>query len=688
MAAPALPADIATALRYGPTTQSALQRSRYLAGALEQMRDSSQQVRTPTEMWTKLLAAAITSYSKDKADRTALAGVKADQEAYAKSLIEGLDDLGSPAAPQAAPGPVAAPAATQAPAPDALALASALRGAPATPAPAAPDVGWQANKKQESNFNGNAVGKPTAYGTALGSTQMLPATAKAMAEKLGEPWRPELMVGNTPEHLAYQDKLGRAYWDEGLQKYGGDPEKAAMYYHGGPDEKLWGPKTRAHAAAVLRNMGSMGGDAAPAAAMPSPAMGLQQAPPQQQPAQPVQIAMQGQIPPGILPSPQAASPGGGGAAPGVQFPQAAPGAMTMKPTQQQVALVRQLLADPRTYDQGVAYALKLRQQAAEAVKLDSMSINGMPFQVNPYTGERRAMGVPQEAMTQVMGAQAAGVGSAPAGTYLQRDPLGNVKDVPGGTPPQGYGVQGDGYAPIRGGPADPMRPQAPASGYEYRGGQQAPIQGGPADPRNPQAILAGTESIRREIAPIVEMTQKLNRNIAGIRVGFQQKNGAGDIAMINGLQRLIDEGVVREGDVALQLKGQGLEGTLSGLKGYMSSEGFFSDPAVRQKVFNVGEALYKDINAGYRDRVLGYKPIAENAYGPDVFEKYILTPGVVESLGWGAQAAPGGAAAPAAANPAQFAPGSAEQALAVAVKRGIPLSGKQLQRARELGLVR
>jgi len=109
--------------------------------------------------------------------------------------------------------------------------------------------------QQESGGRGDAVGPQTPYGRALGSTQMLPETAKGMADKLGLPWQPELMTQTTPQAMQYQQTLGRAYFDEGLQRYGGDPEKALKYYHGGPDERLWGPKTEAYAAAVLGRMG-------------------------------------------------------------------------------------------------------------------------------------------------------------------------------------------------------------------------------------------------------------------------------------------------------------------------------------------------------------------------------------------------------------------------------------------------
>lgn len=111
---------------------------------------------------------------------------------------------------------------------------------------------------QESGGDGNAIGPKTRWGQAMGSTQMLMATAEEMARKVGVPWRPDLMRGDTPRALEYQHQLGQAYLQEGLDKYGGDPAKALMYYHGGPDENLWGPKTRAYSSEVLGRAGMTG----------------------------------------------------------------------------------------------------------------------------------------------------------------------------------------------------------------------------------------------------------------------------------------------------------------------------------------------------------------------------------------------------------------------------------------------
>jgi|GEM_PF-3319162 len=124
---------------------------------------------------------------------------------------------------------------------------------PGTPGAAPPaDALFESLIKTESGGRPGILGPMTDYGQAQGLTQMLPETAQAMAQKLGVPWKPELMTGTSPEAADYQRRLGRAYFDEGMQKYGGDPVKALMYYHGGPNEALWGPKTQDYAQSVLR----------------------------------------------------------------------------------------------------------------------------------------------------------------------------------------------------------------------------------------------------------------------------------------------------------------------------------------------------------------------------------------------------------------------------------------------------
>ncbi len=108
--------------------------------------------------------------------------------------------------------------------------------------------------QQESGGRVGVSGPQTQYGTAQGMTQVLPATAAGVAKKLGVPWRPDLMSGTSKEAAQYQQAIGQGYLEEALNKTG-TVEDALKYYHGGPNRRLWGRKTNAYAADVLRRLG-------------------------------------------------------------------------------------------------------------------------------------------------------------------------------------------------------------------------------------------------------------------------------------------------------------------------------------------------------------------------------------------------------------------------------------------------
>lgn len=113
---------------------------------------------------------------------------------------------------------------------------------------------------QESGGVNGRLGPMTRYGQAQGRTQMLPDTAREMAERIGVPWRPEMMTGASPEAGAYQDRLGREYLREGLTRTG-NARDGLRYYHGGPDRGIWGRNTNSYADSILAAVN--GGSAPP-----------------------------------------------------------------------------------------------------------------------------------------------------------------------------------------------------------------------------------------------------------------------------------------------------------------------------------------------------------------------------------------------------------------------------------------
>ena len=95
--------------------------------------------------------------------------------------------------------------------------------------------------KQESGFNPGAIGPMTKYGKAQGMFQFLPSTAKSYGI---DPLDPTQAANATAKMLA-----------ENLRKFG-TLEQAIMAHHGGPNTKIWGPKTRAYGDSVMGIMGN------------------------------------------------------------------------------------------------------------------------------------------------------------------------------------------------------------------------------------------------------------------------------------------------------------------------------------------------------------------------------------------------------------------------------------------------
>lgn len=150
--------------------------------------------------------------------------------------------------------PPPAPIATPRPAIASRPAASRYSG----PMPTSADEVFASLIAQESGGRAGVRGPDTKYGNALGRTQVLPDTARGIAKNLGIPYREDLLTGTSPEAAAYQDQLGRAYLEEGF-KNTGNAREALMYYHGGPDRALWGPKTNAYADEVLSRWSQGGG---------------------------------------------------------------------------------------------------------------------------------------------------------------------------------------------------------------------------------------------------------------------------------------------------------------------------------------------------------------------------------------------------------------------------------------------
>lgn len=589
---------MASSSPYSPQTQTVLRRSKYLEDALTQMQQTPKITGGWGELAARLGATAILSHGQKKTDRALSEALAQEAKDRAARITAPFDAQAVMAQPVGAPPPPPSPSPIQ---------AASLQGGPQAPQ-AAPQSAPQAAPASAARLGSSLVaalmpgliqretggrvrpGPMTRYGQANGLTQMLDSTAEAMAKKLGVPWRPDLLRADTKEGRQYQETLGAAYLQEGLDATG-NPRDALRYYHGGPDRSIWGPKTNAYADAILAGSptAQMTGGPAPQGQMQvAPTMAQAQAP----------QAPQGEM--GFPPMPPAA--------PAPQPQQQAPQGQQWGPSPAEISLVRQLAADPRTQDQAEALAFELRKKYAAPPKMETYSANGVPMAFNPYTAQSGALPVPQGAMNQTVGAGQLGI-QAPPGTAYSVDPYGKPTQV---------------FQPQAG------QQVASAPGQPY---QEAPITGGTGDIRgNPQQRFEALKGVRAEIKPVIDSAIALRRNYSALLAGYAQQNGTGDVAMTNGFQKMIDEGVVREGDVALQLKAQGIEGGLAGLAGYANSDGMYS-PAIREKLKLIGDDLYDKISGTYRQRVEGYRVMVDRTFGDGSFAD-VLPPETAAALGW------------------------------------------------------
>ena len=104
----------------------------------------------------------------------------------------------------------------------------------------------KAAAKVESNLNPDAVGERTRYGTAVGMMQLLPSTFRLFEAEARRLLGREPVITDPVANVL----VGALYYRDLLDQTGNDPAAAATLYHGGPDPKQHGPKTRAYAAKI------------------------------------------------------------------------------------------------------------------------------------------------------------------------------------------------------------------------------------------------------------------------------------------------------------------------------------------------------------------------------------------------------------------------------------------------------
>jgi hypothetical protein len=107
--------------------------------------------------------------------------------------------------------------------------------------------------------SGGRYGIANAEGSgAMGIGQIMPGTARAIAKRIGLPYRPELLAGTDEASREYQDALTAEATKEAFAYGKGDPQLAAQYYFAGPNKKGHGPKTQKYGMDIMRRLGKEG----------------------------------------------------------------------------------------------------------------------------------------------------------------------------------------------------------------------------------------------------------------------------------------------------------------------------------------------------------------------------------------------------------------------------------------------
>jgi hypothetical protein len=619
--------DVASALKYSPTTNAAIRRSKYLEDALSQQSQSQQPIKGWGELAAKLGEAFILERSRKKSDATLTDALAKEAEAR-KAAILGQFGIGAPQPTPQAPTPTQAP--TQAPAVsvDPIRAASMAPGAPqALPASPSPSRGAAL---MAALTEGDARG---VVGSLFPGSRVTSGTRTPQHNRdVGGAPRSYHLFGGALDFLApgmTKEKIAAALRAKGL------PVTELMdegdHFH-------WAYGRRGADTQPSVPQAQMTGGPAPQGQMQvSPTMsgGLAGGPPQapQPPQQPMGF------PPMPEPQPQQAPP---------QAPQQAP-QQAWGPAPGELQYLQQLASDPRTIDAAQAYADELRKKYAAPPKMETYSANGVPMAFNPYAAQAGALPVPQGAMNRTTTAGQLNLPGDPNAAYSV-SPYGKPDAITTAPPGYNFGPNGS-MAPAQGGPADPYRVQTPPQGYQMGAQGMAPVAGGPADiSGNPQARFEALKGMRAEVHPIIDRAIAIKRSYNAVQAGYAINGGPGDLAMVNGFQKLIDEGVVKGEDVDLQLRAQGIKGGIAGIRGYMTSDGIFSDPSVRKAVMDAATQIYDRNSGTYRDQIMGYRGMVDRTFGDGSFAD-ILPPETAAALGWTAQPQGQGAAAAAPTAP-------------------------------------
>lgn len=445
-----------------PATIPLVQRSAYLADALRQLQETGgQNIRSPWQLGANLLAEAITQHSRGQANQQLAGQQQKDLQSLRDIYMGPLQDGGAGATPAANAAPPAAsqpppanPVPPQGAAPP-MAPSAPIETQPIPPAAARPPMSDADKLALAQEIYGEARGEPVAGQRAVASVAMNRAvqSGKSLADVISAPHQfsgynaQSRALGLNDPRLAGILQNAQPLIDGSMS-----PTTNADHFYapqGMPNgaKPAWDNGTGQQIGNQLffRLNGGAPPQASPQGPVPAPAPQMlpqaMQAPPMAPQGPPG--GMQAPPPPMSQGMPQNAGPSPQvGAPPAAIPPTSAAGGIPTGPgpTPQESMLLRQLMSDPRTMQQGMELALKLRERQAtpmaapekmmwgpngQAVPIPGTQTTQLPGQTPSDAVQRDAFGaVTHQAIPGMQGAM-------PEGTvYLN----GSIAKLPGGQP--------------------------------------------------------------------------------------------------------------------------------------------------------------------------------------------------------------------------------------------------------------
>lgn len=390
---------------YSPQTAVAAQRSQYLAQALASMRQEGQNIRTPVALGSDLLAQALLQRKYGQSMQDFATAARGDQQQLAAPALSWLAQQdGSQQTPPA-------PQQSAPPAPPASAPTGQTPDANNPPPPPTPQntVPMQAQGNgggaQSKGFS-PLVLRAIVTEAGLDPKAQRDVASTIMARAAANNITPDQVVqtggfeGLTRSPINQDPRLPQYMASAAQNVAGAQPGGFDAFYSPKGQAALGRSAPSWASGAPVEQAGGLNfyqtGWHAPAGMAPGRAQTPSGAPayaPQGQPG-PLQVpsAPQGTPTPSPSPSPGSSPspPGGPASAPPAAASPATGGASApalyhQPVAPEEIALAKQLLSNPRTYQQGIAYVEQLRERTAAPVKPEmSISREGQVLSGNPW----------------------------------------------------------------------------------------------------------------------------------------------------------------------------------------------------------------------------------------------------------------------------------------------------------------